>query len=127
MSSGFPSTDVWQQWHAKLEDCEALEEGWNGYSAPPPEKVALENAQMLLKQMQKCGCEPTRIAPSAMGGIAITRKINSKKVLIECYNDGRIFALFSDRTTEELPVKQLDEEEQSLQDFFYEVERFLND
>src|SRR5690242_7316015 len=96
----------WEAWFAKLESCRSLTDGWNGYSAAAPALTAIENAAAFLKAMQQAGCEPTRVAPSAMGGVAITRWNDSRKVLVELYNDGRTFALFSTQPSD-MSVKQI--------------------
>lgn len=96
----------WEGWFAKLESCRSLTDGWNGYSAAAPAAVAIENAEAFLRSMQQTGHEPTRVAPSAMGGVAITRRNESKKALVEFYNDGRVFVLFSAQSSE-MDVKQI--------------------
>jgi hypothetical protein len=88
---------LWDGWFQKLEACLSLNPGWNGYTAQPPSRTAVEYARVLLSVMCREGYAPTRLAPSAMGGVAVTRKAGNRKVLVEFYNDGRAFALFSER------------------------------
>lgn len=90
----------WENWFAKLESCRLLKDGWNGYTAPAPHEKAIENAKLFLQVMQLEEIEPTRVAPSAMGGIAITRRVEGRKVFVEFYNDGRVYSLFSDKASE---------------------------
>jgi len=85
----------WDLWYGKLDACRTLQEGWNGYTAPAPGDAAIENARTFLDVMRQAGLGPTRLAPSAMGGVAVTQKAGNRKVLVEFYNDGRAFALFS--------------------------------
>ena len=61
-----------------------------------------------------------------MGGIAVTRKIGDRKILIELYNDGRVFALFSDRRTEDLPVEELEQVPDSFPAFLAKMRAYLD-
>jgi hypothetical protein len=95
------SVDVsgpWQKWFAKLESLHELKPGWNGYTAPVPSDTALQTASIFLAELQAQGFEPTRLAPSAMGGVAITRRQGDRKGFVEFYNDGTVYALFSIRS-----------------------------
>ena len=87
----------WAPWFEKLEACRILSDGWNGYTAASPTQVSVDRALLFLRTMQEENCLPTRLAPSSMGGVAVTRKVGIRKVLVEFYNDGRVFALFSTR------------------------------
>lgn len=118
--------DPWDRWFTKLQTCLELEEGWNGDDAPPPGELAAQNASVLLKALRREDCQPTRIAASAMGGIAITRKVGNRKVLAECYNDGKVYFLFSDRESGNMDVKQLALDQDSLTSFIASTREFLN-
>ena len=61
-----------------------------------------------------------------MGGIAVTRKVGERKVLIELYNDGRVFALFSDRRTDDLPVEELQGAPGSFPAFIAKMREYLD-
>lgn len=115
----------WEGWFAKLEDCRSLTDGWNGYSAVAPTGASIENAEAFLKVMQKAGYEPTRVAPSAMGGVAVTRRQDSKKVLVEFYNDGRVFALFSAQPSD-MDVKQVPVDTAAFAAFASEIKEYLD-
>ena len=39
---------------------------------------------------------PDRLKPSVVGGIGVTFKINDRKCYVEFYNNGTVYALFSD-------------------------------
>jgi hypothetical protein len=120
------STEPWDQWFKKLYACFDLDEGWNGDCSPPPQDVAIYNASVLLKVLRDAQYEPTRIAASAMGGVAITRKVGNRKVLVECYNDGRVYFLFSDRASGSMDVKPLSLDRGSLTTFIASMREFLN-
>lgn len=92
--------DPWRRWFDKLRSFRALKDGWNGYTAKAPNQSALDNTHLFLQVMQLEGVEPTRVAPSAMGGIAVTRQVGKRKVFIELYNDGRAYSLFSEKAGE---------------------------
>ena len=85
----------WKSWYAKLEKVADLTDGWNGYKAPAPHAIAVENAKKFLAVMEDRLCLPTRIAASAVGGVGITRRIREKKVYVEFLNNGLISALFA--------------------------------
>ena len=96
-SEEVPVSDPWQKWFAQLGSFRALRAGWNSYTAPAPEDMAIRSAGMFLAELRAQGCEPTRVAPSAMGGIAITRRQGDRKGFVEFYNNGKVYALFADR------------------------------
>jgi hypothetical protein len=100
LQDGAPDDADWQRWFEKIETCRTLKDGWNSYTAPAPNDKSLANAHLFLQVMQLEGIEPTRVGPSAMGGIAITRRVGSRKVFVEFYNDGRVYSLFSEKAAE---------------------------
>jgi hypothetical protein len=102
-----------------------LTDGWNGYSAVAPAAAAIENAEAFLKAMQKAGYEPTRVAPSAMGGVAVTRRHDGKKVLVEFYNDGRVFVLFAAQPSN-MDVKQIPVDTSAFAKLASEIEAYLH-
>jgi hypothetical protein len=116
----------WEKWFQKVEDVLKFEEGWNGDDSPLPEFVAALNATKFLKAMRLENYQPTRIAASAMGGIAVTRRVGSKKVLVECYNNGRVYYLFSDRGSGNMDVQPLLLDQDSLTKFVASMREFLN-
>lgn len=120
------AVDPWQKWTTKLNACLDLEEGWNGDYSPPPSQLAVYNGSVFLKALRKENCEPTRIAATAMGGVAITRKVNNRKVLVEFYNDGRVYFLFSDRESGNMDVKPLQLDQGSLTRFIASMRDFLH-
>ncbi len=121
-----PPPDTWERWFSRLDDCLSLTEGWNGYAAPAPNEQSVRNARCFLEALQDAECEPTRIAPSAMGGIAITRKSGDRKVFVEFYNDARAYALFSDRTSNDMRVEPLNIDPSSISSFLVAMRDYLN-
>jgi hypothetical protein len=119
-------TDPWQRWFTKLNSLLALTEGWNGDDSNPPNELAVYNASVFLKALRRENCEPTRIAASAMSGVAVTRKVGNRKVLLECYNDGRVYFLFSNRESGSMDVKPLSLDRDSLTAFIASMREFLH-
>jgi hypothetical protein len=89
-------------WHAKIDDFKKLERGWDGYIAPPPSEIAIRTAQNFVSSLAREKSEPSRIAPSVIGGVGITGRHLGKRVYIEIYNDGQVYALFSDGESDPL-------------------------
>lgn len=87
-------------WQQKLEKLIKLEQGWDSYDADPPSSLAVNNARGFLSHLISHRQEPTRLAPSVVGGVGITRRQGDRKVYVEFYNDGGILALFSDGVSE---------------------------
>jgi hypothetical protein len=89
-------------WLKKVLALNDLRDGWNGYKAPAPAIHAIIHARAFLLIMLSRRIEPTRVAASAVGGVAITRRKGPRKVMVEFFNDGSAHALFADDSTEEL-------------------------
>jgi hypothetical protein len=88
---------MWRQsWlqtlEAKLSSMRTLSDNWNGYGSAAPNKDAFRNAEDLIMVLHQKGLEPSRIAPSAEEGIALTFMSGQKRAIIECYNNGGITA-----------------------------------
>jgi hypothetical protein len=88
--------NVWQE---KLEQLSSLSQGWNGYDAPPPSNGAINTAKGFLTHLLGGDKGPSRLAPSAVGGVGITHKNNNRRVYVEFFNDGGACVLFSDNET----------------------------
>ena len=77
-----------------------LKDNWNGYGSPAPSPTARENARRVLENLAENSPDPSRISPSAEGGIAITFARGGKIATVECSNSGAISAVRSDRVQE---------------------------
>jgi hypothetical protein len=86
------------KWFARLQEIAHLTDGWDSYDAPRPGPDAIAAAHLYLTTLKQLDWEPTRVAPSAMGGVGVTHRQGSPKVYVEFYNNGTVHALFSDRT-----------------------------
>lgn len=85
---------------AQLKAAESLQAGWNGYSAPAPHPWSIEEARRFCDSVWLQGIKPSRVAPSAVGGIGITFRNGSQKVYVEFLNDQSIYALYSQRSVD---------------------------
>jgi hypothetical protein len=113
------------KWGSKLDEMKRLQEGWNGYSAPVPSGAAIDTARSFLSILSSENYEPTKLAPSAVGGVGITRKEGGRRVYVEFFNDGEVFALFSDRKAE--PVsKQVLPGDRRYRALLKEIKEYLN-
>jgi len=91
-----PSLKNESRWAAALDEMRSLSQGWDGYHAMPPTPQAIANAKLVLQAMVQEGLPPTRVAPSVVGGVGITRRIGPRKVYLEFCNDGHVDTLFTD-------------------------------
>ncbi len=87
-----------RKWFVKLQSLTRLRAGWDSYAAPPPSGEAIAAAHSYLSTLELLGWEPTRLEASVMGGVGVTHRQGPRKVYVEFYNDGKVHALFSERT-----------------------------
>jgi hypothetical protein len=111
-------------WEEKLDRFRDLKPGWNGYTAPPPSPVAITQARAFLDQLLHARREPSRVAPSAVGGVAITQKTRERKVYVEFLNAGQVLALFSDGVGEP-QITQVDPDERGFRKLIEESQSYL--
>jgi|SRR5271166_2897154 len=113
--------DKWQQ---KVDSLAALADGWNGYDAPAPSKLARETAKRFLSQLGQ-RAEPARVAPSAEGGVGVTHRAGPRRVYVEFFNDGEVCALFSDDASS--PVsKSVSPDFPGFKNLIDEIRNYLN-
>jgi hypothetical protein len=112
-------------WDATFSKISQLQEGWNGYAAAAPTEKAILTAKGFLDVLLQENFEPTRLAPSAVGGVATTHRQGPKKVYVEFYNDGRVLALFSDDVSEPL-IKRVDPSDTSFKSLIAEMRDYLD-
>lgn len=84
----------------KLQMIKKIETDWDGYGSPKPNRQSLANASVILSIAHKLNNFPTSITPSVEGGIGLTFEGNIKYAVVECFNDGDIAAIGSDRKGE---------------------------
>lgn len=82
-----------------LRALESLSNDWNGYGAEAPNQIALENARAVLESLGQVDLQPSRIIPSAAGGVSLCFFRPMKYAEIECYNSGESVAIIKDTRT----------------------------
>ncbi len=113
-------------WQTKFVQLSKLRDGWNGYNAPAPSEKAIRTAQSFVDMLLREKYEPKRLSPSAVGGVAVTQRSREKKVYVEFFNDGTVFALFSDGNSEPIS-KEVIPGYQSFKALVKEMREYLND
>jgi hypothetical protein len=78
-----------------VDDMRRLQADWNGYNSDPPNEFARDLAKQILLSTTNI-LVPTRVAPSAQGGVGICFYGRNKYADIECLNTGEILATLSD-------------------------------
>ena len=76
---------------ATLDSLTRLKDGWNGYAAPAPSDLAIDNA----RRFCSWALDPSRIAPSAAGGVDLTFKRGDRWVVVELLNGGPASVFYS--------------------------------
>ena len=100
MTEQLVNVRAWQDLFEKLDSWLALTPGWDGYSALPPSSLAVERVKEFLALLRGSELEPARVRPSVVSGIGLTIRKGPRKVYVEFYNDGTVYALFSDGESE---------------------------
>lgn len=85
---------------SKLSQLRKLGSNWDGYDSPKPNLHAFANARTIIDIAHKLNNFPTSITPSVEGGIGLTFEGISKYAVVECFNDGEIVAIGSNRNGE---------------------------
>jgi hypothetical protein len=83
-----------------LDGFRQMKPGWDSYDADPPNSTAIYWAGKVIETLSRADFEPSRIVPSAEGGIAIVFVCEPKYADIEVFNTGEILAVMSDRKSE---------------------------
>jgi len=113
--------------HEALEDLDQyshLKQGWDGYTAEPPNYLAIDQAKKFLYCLHEAGIFEYRIAPSVANGIGITIKGSKRKAYIEFYNSGSIFYLLSEENCEP-QINPIRASSQSFQKVITDIRTYL--
>ena len=100
-----------------------LPDNWNGYGAPAPTAEAIQAAKRLIRSA--ADPRPTRVAPSAMGGIAVEFAAADREVVAEFFNSGAAHALFTVESTGAMFDRGIGPGEAERRDFLRLVREFL--
>jgi len=91
----FQNSGTLDPWFARLAEISNLKKDWDGYDTEPPATTAIKNARLFLDCTRGLDLDPEFVSPSPVGvGITFARDV--REVYLEFYNDGQIYALFSD-------------------------------
>lgn len=110
---------------AKFARLRQLAPGWNGYDAAPPSALAIQLAQVFVRQLNQEAYTPNRVAPSAVGGVGITQRADRRSVYVEFYNSGQILALYSDGETEPI-IENIEPTNSSFGRLIKKMREYLN-
>lgn len=77
----------------RLKRASQLKRGWDTYDGDPPNQTATALALKVLTLLRAAALPPTRLLPSAEGGIAMSFVKDSRRAEIEIYNTGEIAAV----------------------------------
>lgn len=80
----------------KLDQIQLATEQWTR-TMPKPSEDSLSEARALLGRLRASNFVPSRVMPSAEGGIGICFEDGERYADFECTNDGRITGVISDR------------------------------
>jgi hypothetical protein len=111
---------------AKIWSFARLAHGWNGSRAPAPTLLAIIHAARFVYALTEVGWQPTRVTPSVVGGVGITRRVADRKVLVEFFNDGSASALFSDDATQQLQTHRVKPTPQGLRATLRKMQEYLD-
>lgn len=105
-----------------------LKRGWDGYGATPPSQQAFDLCIDFIDVLDSCKppTNPTRLAPSVAGGIALVLGQGGQEVFIEFYSDGEVYAMFSTLEEKEEPrIMRVVSTTEGFRGFIRLVESFL--
>lgn len=84
----------------RLDEMTGLSVGWNGYAAPPPIDGSVALTKRIIRVFADEGIQPTRIAPSVVGGVGITFRQANRRAYVEIDNAGAVYLLLSDKESQ---------------------------
>jgi len=71
-----------------------LRPNWDSYGAPVPNGRSVANAIRVLNLLESLNLDPTRILPSAEGGVGICFVRGDRYADIECSNEGEVLGVY---------------------------------
>jgi hypothetical protein len=91
------------RFHLELSKFASLPVGWNSYDAPPPGGNSIEAAYNFLSrlaEMPDVTLVPSRIAPIAEGGVAVSFLKNNFRASLDFLDSGEVVAIVARRGSE---------------------------
>jgi hypothetical protein len=90
---------TYQELHSSLDTCATLADNWDSYGAAKPEKHSVEAVGRFLQRLFAELFMPSRVIPSAEGGVAVYFNGENKTAYLEYRNSGEvILAMFDDHS-----------------------------
>jgi hypothetical protein len=71
-----------------------LRPNWDSYGAPAPNGRSIANAIRVLNLLESLNLDPTKILPSAEGGVGICFVREDRYADIECSNEGEVLGVY---------------------------------
>jgi hypothetical protein len=115
----------WRALLGRLRSLVNLADGWDSYRAPAPQSDAISHAECFLNQLSRADVLPSRLSPSVVGGIGVTFREGQRKSYVEFYNNGTVYALFSDGESEPT-TQQVEPTENGYARLLAEIRNYLN-
>jgi len=78
----------------RVRELASLRSNWDSYGAPAPTDRSVANATRVLNLLEPLNLDPTRILPSAEGGIGICFIQGNRYADIECSNEGEVLGVY---------------------------------
>ncbi|HEX6805253.1 MAG TPA: hypothetical protein VF133_16355 [Terriglobales bacterium] len=91
-----------------------LSDNWNSYDAEKPSKNAIRSTARFLKFLYSDLLVPTRLIPSAEGGLAVYFGAEDKTAYIEFRNTGEVVLAMYDELSEPIIVELSDTDEDDI-------------
>jgi hypothetical protein len=112
VTGGWKGKPSRKEWYSEavnsLSALRGLTSDWNGYGAEAPNKEALEAASLTLEQLEAMDLQPSRILPSAAGGVSICFFRPKKYAELEYYNTGETVSIIKNTKTNWRDVWEVD-------------------
>src|SRR5208337_879542 len=90
---------TYQELRSSLHACATLPDNWDSYGAAKPAKHSVEVADRFLQRLFAELFMPSRVVPSAEGGMALYFNNDNKTAYVEYRNSGKvILAMFDDHS-----------------------------
>jgi hypothetical protein len=84
-------------WRLKLKEISTLYDDYDGQGTAAPNDIAIQNAMSVIDVLEEMNFVPDDLMPSVEEGVAFYLPGNGGYKFVECYNDGDILVVYSDR------------------------------
>jgi hypothetical protein len=111
----------------KLDAIAAYRKGWNGYSALPPNPIAVSHARDFLEVLHQSDLAPVQMAASVVGGVGFTIGHQQRQAYVEFSSSGDIHSILYEFDEESDPVvRPLRAENESYRAFISDLKEFFD-